>query len=44
MWLDSWVHEGPILEQVGEQVLYDAASKREVMLSKFIGYILSLHK
>ncbi|XP_016902060.1 uncharacterized protein LOC103496880 [Cucumis melo] len=34
----SWnIARGPILEQVGERVFYDAASRREARLSDFIG-------
>ncbi|KAL0534487.1 hypothetical protein IC582_028778 [Cucumis melo] len=37
VWLDPWLQGVPILEQVGERVLYDAASRREARLSEFIG-------
>ncbi|XP_050938813.1 uncharacterized protein LOC127148660 [Cucumis melo] len=36
VWLDSWLPGGAILEQVGERVMYDAASRREARLSDFI--------
>ncbi|KAL4038493.1 hypothetical protein IC575_002114 [Cucumis melo] len=36
VWLDPWLQGGAILEQVGERVLYDAASRREARLSDFI--------
>ncbi|KAL4018288.1 hypothetical protein IC575_021879 [Cucumis melo] len=36
VWLDPWLPEGAILEQVGERVMYDAASRRKARLSDFI--------
>ncbi|TYK28312.1 uncharacterized protein E5676_scaffold600G001370 [Cucumis melo var. makuwa] len=36
VWLDPWLQGGPILKQVREMVLYDAASWREARLSEFI--------
>ncbi|KAA0059752.1 F17F8.5 [Cucumis melo var. makuwa] len=36
VWLDSWLLGDAILEQVGERVMYDAASWREARLSDFI--------
>ncbi|KAA0063844.1 zf-RVT domain-containing protein [Cucumis melo var. makuwa] len=33
----AWTEGGPILEHVGERVLYDATSRREARVSKFLG-------
>lgn len=36
MWLDLWLQGNPILEQIEERVLYDAASQMEARLFEFI--------
>lgn len=37
VWLEPWLQGGPILEHVGERVLYDEASRKEARLFEFIG-------
>ena len=37
MLLDLWLHGGPIIQQLGERVIYDAGSLQDARLADFIG-------